>query len=190
MNAIVDRAAVVGAIPCKPRPDKVWVVVTSKPGQEIRAKSELERQGFEVYLPMKLYEAKGGELRADPLFRRYLFARVPSELKLWRSIFSTFGVSGVLGCSPAKAVGVSDVVVERIKAREEAGYIKIGLPDSAAELKRGDRVRDAEWGIEGVIEQILGERVDTRRATLLVSFMGRESRFTVDLRTLKATGAD
>jgi transcriptional antiterminator RfaH len=164
-------------------PDLVWVVVTSKPGQEIRAKRELENQGFEVYLPMRLFENKAKELRAAPFFPRYLFARVPCEVKLWRSIFSTYGVSGVLGCTPARAVGISPQVVAKIKAREEAGFIKLGLPEQAPTLERGQRVTEPEWGLDGIFI----ERVDAKRAAILVSFMGRDSRFVVDLRTLKAT---
>lgn len=159
----------------------VWVVVTSKPGQEIRAKRELENQGFEVYLPMKLFENKARELRAAPFFPRYMFVRVSTWAELWRSIFSTFGVSGVLGCTFTRVVGVRDEVVAGLKAREEGGYIKIGLAEGAKALASGDRVIEPDWGLEGVFM----ERVDARRAAILVSFMGRDSRFVVDLRTLR-----
>ncbi len=161
----------------------IWVVVTSKPGQEIRAKRELSNQGFEVYLPMRLFENKAKELRAAPFFPRYMFCRVPADVALWRSIFSTYGVSGVLGCNLTRAVGVRDEVVEMLKAREEAGFIKLGLVEALA-FERGQRVTEAEFGLEGVFI----ERVDAKRAAILVSFMGRDSRFVVDLRTLKATG--
>lgn len=178
----IERKAVETVGVLSEAPVLVWVVVTSKPGQEIRAKRELENQGYEVYLPMRLFENKAKELRAAPFFPRYLFARVPVRVELWRSIFSTFGVSGVLGCSPARAVGVSDQVVDGIRAREEAGFIKLGLTEQAAPLERGQRVSEPEWGLEGTFI----ERVDAKRAAILVSFMGRDSRFVVDLRTLKA----
>lgn len=169
----------------------VWVVVVSKPGQERRAKHELKQQGFEVYLPMKLFVVqrgpRKGETMATPFFPRYLFARVPVAVSEWREIFSTYGVAGVLGCSPSRAYGVKDVFVQRLKDQEEGGYLKVGLPDDVAAPAPGTRVRHEDWGLEGVFEQLLNERVDEKRAAFLVSFMGRDSRFVVDLRKLKAT---
>lgn len=168
----------------------VWIVVVSKPGQERRAKHELANQRFEVYLPMKLYEAasgpKKGQLLAAPFFKGYLFARVPVSLADWREIFSTYGVAGVLGYSQARAYGVKDVFIQRIRDQEEGGFIKLGLPDDVAPLRAGQRVACDELGVEGVFEQMLNERVDEKRCSFLVSAMGRDSRVSVDLRKLRA----
>lgn len=164
----------------------VWVVVTSKPSREVVAKRELGQQGFEVYLPMKLFENRRGELQATPFFPRYLFARVPAQVEQWRSIFSTYGVSGVLGCSATRAVGVRDELVERIRAQEEAGYIKIGLRQGdSPRFEKGQRLRVGGVGIDAVFD----EPVDARRASILVSLLGRDSRVVVDLHKLKAAPA-
>ena len=71
MNAMADRKifdetpAAVDRAPC------VWVVVVTKPGQERRARRELEQQGFEAYLPMNLsMNRKTREFVAMPFFPR------------------------------------------------------------------------------------------------------------------------
>lgn len=168
---------------------KVWVVVVSKPSQELRAKRELEKQGFEVYLPMRLFEiASGprkGETHATPFFPRYMFVRVPKEVAEWRAMFSTFGVSGVLGCNQVRATAVRDEVVEMIRAHEDAGFIRLGVAEANPELRRGESVRHKDLGLQGVFL----ERVDTKRALILVSFMGRDSPQTVDLLMWRPSGA-
>lgn len=161
----------------------VWVVVVTKPGQERRAKRELEQQGFEVYLPLRLaMNRKTQALVALPFFPRYMFARVGLGIEEWGKIWYTFGVHGLLG-SAERPIGVKDELVDRIRAQEEAGFIKIGLEAAGPRFAAGERVRTVdEIGFEGIFQ----ERIDDRRALILVSFLGRDSRFTVDLRKLKS----
>lgn len=171
----------------------VWIVVVAKPGQERRAKRELENQAaefgetFEVYLPMKLAANRKRELVASPFFGRYLFVRVDLRIKAWRRIWSTYGVAGVLGSSSGRPFGVADWVIERVRAQEEAGFIRIGLEEGAAGGRRfagGEAVR-----VEGSpLEAVFLEAVDEKRGAILVSLLGRDSRVTVDLSKLRATG--
>lgn len=181
MNAMTDPSLILTAVELKARP-VVWIVVITKAGQEQRAKLELLRQGFEVYLPMRLAEGRKGELRSSPFFPRYLFAKLPADLKAWGCVFSTYGVTGVLGGSQSRPVGVVDAVVQGIKAREEAGYIKIGLAENQASkgFAQGQRVWEPEFGLEGAFSRA----IDKDRAEILIQFMGRASVFTVDLKTL------
>lgn len=165
---------------------RVWVVVVSKPQQERRALSELTRQGFEAYLPMRLaMNRRTQEMVAMPFFPRYLFARVTLEIGAWKTIWYTHGVHGLLGCAD-RPIGVKDELVERIRAQEEAGYIKLGLEADGPRFERGEKVKTLDdFGFEGVFQ----ERVDDKRAMILVSFLGRDSRFTVDLRKLRSATA-
>jgi transcriptional antiterminator RfaH len=166
-------------------PVRVWVVVVTKPGQERRARRELEQQGFDAYLPMKLsMNRKTRELVTMPFFPNYLFAKVSLEIGDWRKVWYTYGVHGLLG-SADRPVGVKDAVIERIRAAEEDGFIKIGLEAEGPQFERGQRVQTLdEFGFEGVFQ----ERIDGKRCEILVLFLGRDSRFTVDLRKLKAAG--
>lgn len=166
---------------------KVWVVVTSKPSQERLARFNLDQQGFEPYLPLKLVlNRKTQQLVALPFFPGYLFARTGLLMSDWGRIWNTRGVSGVLGSHvDGRPVGVRDELIERIRAQEEGGYIKLGLETDGPKFERGQRVRvDGDLGIEGLFVK----RLDRERCELLVSLLGRDSRLTVDLRKLRATG--
>lgn len=172
----------------------VWVCVVSKPFQEITARQNLERQGFPVYLPMKLFEvATGrfkGELRSTPFFPRYLFAQIDVRDDRWRYIWSTHGVQSLLGSTAARPpYGVADFVIERLQAQEEAGYIR--MMGEAAErgakavcpFGEGEIVRVAGSPLEAVFL----EPVDSKRAIILTNLLGRDSRVTVDIAKLRST---
>lgn len=163
----------------------VWIVVVSKVGQERRVKHELQQQGFEVYLPMKLTENRRRELVASPFLPRYLFARVTLAVERWKSIYSTMGVAGVLGRGE-RPTGVKDKLVQRIRDQEDGGFIRLGL-ETEAQLAKGDRVGFEVAGVD--LEGLFEERVDARRVLILASFLGRDSRFVVDLADVRAAEA-
>jgi transcriptional antiterminator RfaH len=171
---------------------KVWVVVACRQAQEVRARVELERQGFDVYLPMRLasirrqgrYANGARDLVARPFLPGYLFVRTSLALGDWRRIWSTFGVKGLLG-SEERPTAVRDWVVDRIREQEEGGFIKLGLVADAPAFARGARVQ-----LNGLdmVEGLFLEQIDERRASILVSLLGRDSRVTVDLAKLRSAG--
>lgn len=164
---------------------RVWIVVHSRAGEERLAKEELEHpsRGFEVYLPMRLATQSDGrgktrEIVARPFFPRFLFARVGLQLDRWKSIYTTRGVRSVLGHG-LLPTGVKDEVIDRIKAQEDAGFIRMGLAEDCP-FKKGERVK------VGGLEAVFYERIDARRAVILVSLLQRtDSPVTVDLRKLR-----
>ena len=86
-----------------------WYVVHTKPKQESRAFTNLERQGFECFLPTipkKRVRGKAFEIVREPLFSRYLFIELDTTLsgKSWAPIRSTLGVSKLVtfGSEPAR----------------------------------------------------------------------------------------
>ncbi len=172
-----------------------WVVVVSRPSMEVEAKWRLEEQarrgvfgdGFEVYLPLRLFENRKGEMCSRAFLPNYLFARVPLEVTQWRELFGTRGVKGVLGVSGARSWGVADKFVQGIKAHEEGGYIKLGLLDDGPtpHFEEGQRVRLSN-GLEGMFM----EKVDARRGLILLSIFQRDSPYRVDLKALTAVLSD
>lgn len=166
-----------------------WVVVVTKPFQEIVARRNLEAQGFPVYLPMKLYENRRKEVVSSPFFPRYLFAQIDVGGEEWRRVWSTIGCHSLLGATPTRPpAGVADWVIERVRQQEEGGYIRMMGEVMARQaaprpFTEGQIVRMAGSPLEAVFV----EQVDSKRAAILVSLLGRDSRVTVDLAKLRAT---
>lgn len=159
-------------------PGRAWVVVVTSAGKERLAKFHLQKQGFEVYLPMKMgVGAKG----VRPFFPRYLFARVTCDVRRWQSIFSTIGVHRVF-TSQERIVGVRDGFIESIRAQEVEGLLKAGVGvEVSCPFSQGDPV------LMGALTGIFQERVDDRRALMLVRLLGAAHAVTVDLSKLEAS---
>lgn len=73
-----------------------WYLLFTKPKQEKAALENLERQGYQCYLPIFLSEKLRQGLLTfsdEPLFPRYLFIRLGqgSSAKSWGAIRSTKG---------------------------------------------------------------------------------------------------
>jgi transcriptional antiterminator RfaH len=84
-----------------------WHLVHTKPRGEARALENLERQGFEVFLPMiTLQKVRRGKLTSvtEPMFSRYLFIRTTAIMQDLSLVRSTLGVIQLVrfGAVPAK----------------------------------------------------------------------------------------
>ena len=155
-----------------------WFVVQTQPRGEGRAKLNLVRQGFDVYLPeyeKRRRHARRVEIVKTALFPRYIFIAEDSARGKWRTIHSTFGVSRLLmhGEQPALVGGV---IVEDLQRRERNGVLS--LP-ARRQLKCGDRVRI----LEGAFEDCYGlfeEMRDEERVCVLLDLLGRKVRVVLD----------
>jgi transcriptional antiterminator RfaH len=98
-----------------------WYLVHTKIRQESVALQNLQRQGFECFLPqIKAEKLRRNALQVvqEPLFPRYLFIRLGTgmESQSWSPIRSTPGVSRLVtfGHTPAQ---IADELVEGIRAQ-------------------------------------------------------------------------
>lgn len=101
-----------------------WYLVHAKPRQEGTALVNLERQGYQCYLPQLRLEKirrRKAEIVTEPMFPRYLFVRLDTSGsgQSWSPIRSTLGVSQLVnfGGRPAK---VEDQLVDLLRSREQA----------------------------------------------------------------------
>jgi transcriptional antiterminator RfaH len=155
-----------------------WYVVHTQPHGEERARLNLERQGFDVYLPKYLKNrrhARRVERVRRPLFPRYLFVRFDPERAQWRSINGTFGVTHLVthGNHP---IPVPNEIVDAIQARHnDDGLVAVRPPES---FQPGQELEIVDgpfaWRV-GLFQRLN----DNERVVLLLDLLGRQVSVTV-----------
>lgn len=160
-----------------------WYLVHTKPRQEECAQKNLERQGYECYLPgfpkEKLRQNRISVVK-EPLFPRYLFIQLGQGHadQSWTPIRSTKGVSRLVsfGMNPAK---VPDGLIDHLRSIEA-----IGQENPERLFTQGDQVRltyGAFADIEGVYHMADGER----RAMVLIELIAKPVLMKVDVASLQ-----
>jgi transcriptional antiterminator RfaH len=152
-----------------------WYVVQTHANLETKAATNLERQGFAVYLPRYLKRrshARKVDTVARPLFPRYLFVAIDIAAQRWRSIQSTLGVSHLV-CWSGHPASVENGVIDALKAREgESGFIKLAR---RFDFAPGDRVRITEGAFVDSLALVEGVN-DHERVAVLLNLLGRKVR--------------
>lgn len=148
-----------------------WYLIHTKPRQEKRALENLERQGYECYLPVLPTEKIQQKLVAvvdEPLFPRYLFIHLDSSQsgKSWSPIRSTIGVSRLVtfGIEPAR---VDQQLIDLLRVN---GDLIASQPQRL--FDKGDQVMMTEGpfaGMEAIYQMSNGEG----RAMVLIELMSR-----------------
>jgi transcriptional antiterminator RfaH len=160
-----------------------WYVVHTKPRQESRALLNLERQGYECFLPTIAKKKVGHtalELVTEPLFHRYLFISLNTDLnsKSWSPIRSTLGVSKLVtfGSEPAK---VHQHLITQLKDNETNLSSQPKSPFQAGDIVT---IRDGAFaGIEAVYQMDDGEA----RAMVLIELLHRPTRMAIPITNLQ-----
>ena len=155
-----------------------WYVIYTKPRQEQRALLNLERQGYECYLPLipaEKLRCSVVSVVQEPLFARYLFIQlgVGQSAQSWAPIRSTQGVSRLVtfGAEPAK---VNPELIETLRT-----HTKTLGDEPARRFNPGDRVQIKEGpfaGLQAVYQMTDGER----RAMVLIEILGKLSKLTFE----------
>jgi transcriptional antiterminator RfaH len=156
-----------------------WYVVQTQPNAERRAVLNLNRQGYQVYLPQYLRRrrhARRVEMVRVPLFPRYLFVAIDMAAQRWRSIQSTVGVSRLV-CSGDTPALVPACVVDQLRSREDdQGCVRL---ERRPMFSPGDKVRVQD----GIFESCLGlfeGLTDGERVAILLDLLGRKVRVFID----------
>ena len=155
-----------------------WYVVHTQPHGEERARLNLERQGFDVYLPKYLKHrrhARRIEHVRRPLFPRYLFVRFDPERAQWRSINGTFGVAYLLSHGD-EPIAVPDKIVDAIQARHnDDDLVVLQTPDLFEPGKKLEIVDGPFAWHTGLFQRLS----DNERVVLLLDILGRPVSVTV-----------
>ena len=159
---------------------KRWYAVHTHSRAETNVVKNLNRQGFDTYLPLYLKKRKHAR-RIDwvpaPFFPRYLFVEMILEKVRWRSIHSTIGVSNLV-CFGEKPIPVPQNVITILRSHEdEKGLIKFG---GKFRFDLGDQVQMLD-GPFGDATAIIKDKYGHDRVTLLLKMMGRQIKVNTSL---------
>ena len=106
-----------------------WYLIHTKIRQERVALENLERQGFECFLPLiRAEKLRRGALQVvqEPLFPRYLFIRLSTglESQSWAPIRSSVGVSRLVtfGQTPAK---IEDKLIAQLQVKTDSAEVQL-----------------------------------------------------------------
>lgn len=158
---------------------KQWYVVYTKPRQEAVAQENLERQSYEVYLPLIAQPRRQrGRWRQciEPLFPRYLFVRLSLGCDDIGPIRYTTGVSNLVRFADALAL-VDDHIVESLKRRTDCAT-GLHLP-KAAVFEPGDSVVMDDGPLAGV-EAIFQAETSSERVVILLTLLGKNNYISVN----------
>ena len=165
-------------------PTTAWYLVHTKPRQEEVALANLERQGYQCYLPQMRIERirrRKAEIATEPMFPRYLFIRLDSsdQGKSWSPIRSTLGVSQLVHFG-ARAAKVDDTLVDLLRQREQA-------TPTEAMFQSGDSVVITDGPFAG-IEAIYQTADAERRAFILLDILSKPVPMQIAVGRLRKAG--
>lgn len=145
-----------------------WYLVFTKPNRETIAEQHLQRQGFDIYLPLLQQHKRCRNLYqvvTEPLFPRYLFIHLHSGVDDWSKIRSTQGCVSLVRFGPLPAC-VPENLIEQLKRDEETRVIQ--NRKSTPDFKPGDHVQVVDGALinyKGIVKAKNSEQ----RITLLLS---------------------
>lgn len=162
--------------PAPQAPNWGWYAVHTHPRRESQALENLERQGFESYLPtLSIQKVRRGKAQmvVEPMFARYLFVKLDSSMhgRSWTPIRSTLGVRALVqfGGRPAR---VSDALITWLRGREAE------VPPQHL-FTTGDRVEVVDGPFKGFEAMVTGTDAE-QRALVLLEFLSRPVTVPVD----------
>ena len=158
---------------------KRWYLVHTKPRKERVAEQNLQRQGYEVYLPLiqQPRRRRGHWLEViDPLLPSYLFVRLHFGWDNIGPIRYTTGVRELVRFTQEPAI-VPEEIIESLKsaADRDTGIYRF----EEALFKPGDKVIIDQGPLAGLNAIFLAE-TGQERVLILLEMLGRENQITVE----------
>jgi len=166
----------VGGVP------RSWFAVRTKPREEIKARDQLELQGFEVYLPLvnaRISHARKVSWQARPFFAGYLFMRLAKDEQRWTSIRSTIGVLAPVSFG-LYYPPLPDAAIALLQGNhDDQGFIDVAATPKSP-FKAGEKVRLNDGSLQG-FDAVFIEMRGQDRAMILLDWMQKKMR--VETRT-------
>ena len=152
---------------------KEWFILQFKSNSHHLAAKNLNRQGFETFLP--LHETTSRRLSrfintSKPLFPGYMFIRFDKAESEWHKINSTYGVSRLITFN-SHLKSIPTIFVDYLMKR----YDLSGKLIPIKKLKKGDQVTVLKGTFANFIATIEKYEAD-QRIWILTDLMGRKTK--------------
>ena len=160
-----------------------WYIVQFKPNSHKIAVRNLQRQGFETFLPMHevtLRTAVKFETVIRPLFAGYMFVACDPEQAPWRQINSTYGISRMLS-SKESPKPMPEALITGLRARCD----NLGKVVPLVNFEAGQSVEMHSGPFESFIATI-EQMASDARVWVLLDFMGKATRVQVASQQIQA----
>ena len=160
-----------------------WVLAQVKPGGFDLARRNLERQGFETFMPMQMVTGRRAtrfQSKLRPLFPGYLFVATDGDAAAWRPLNSTYGVARLVRFDAHRPARIPAAFIDGLKARTDAA----GVLHSVRDLTPGDQVRVVQGPFANTLGRILAAP-DRDRVVILLELMGQEVRAEIGGRSVE-----
>ena len=160
-----------------------WVVIYTKPRQEVRAKENLESMGLQVSYPLRPIEKiRQGTMTVnfECLFPRYIFVRNEAGIfqKVMHTLRNVKGVSQVLKFG-GKLAEVDDQTLKKIEHFQRA------LPFQPVRLYQAGEEVVFTHGVFKDIRAIYKESDGDKRVILLFDLLNKPTKLSVPLAAIK-----
>ncbi len=161
-----------------------WFLAQLKPNCGQIAKRNLERQGFQIFLPHQeeTTRHKGKfTTKLKPLFPGYIFVALDVLRGRWRAVNSTHGVTHLVSFGGKPTTVPTDIILSLMR-RCDADAILLPPPT----LSAGDNVHLTSGPFAdfvATVEQISPDK----RVWVLLDLMGRQTRLAVGADSLRLT---
>lgn len=163
--------------------DANWFLAQLKPNCAKMADRNLQRQGFETFLPLEnVTQTRGGKFVSleRPLFPGYIFVAFNMEHGHWHAINSTYGVTRLVSFGD-KPREVPSELVDQLRARCVDGVLNTDLMP----FRHGDSVMLTNGPFVDFVATV-EQMAPNQRVWILIDFLGGETRMAVGQGDIKA----
>lgn len=167
----------------------IWAAAYCEPRKEFQAQGEIQKHGFETFLPVlsrtKMIHKKR-VLLTEPIFTRYCFAAMPLNAisEAYSKIKRCRGVLYLLE-GPKGPSAVPNEVIEKFRHAERHGAFDFTKPK--AEFAKGDEVKIQEGPFAGLIAKVRSAS-PSKRVKLLMRLLGGDVPLEMSAEDLQKVG--
>ena len=161
---------------------KEWFILQFKPNSHHQATKNLNRQGFETFLP--LHDTTSRKMSRfittnQPLFPGYMFITFDRAESKWHKINNTYGVSRLVSFN-ANLKAIPTTFIDNLMMR----YDLSGKLLPIKKLKKGDQVKVLTGPFANFIATVETYETD-QRIWILMDLMGRKTKIQTSSDTLQ-----